>query len=243
MKEEIYASYPDVYESLYQKHRDYARETDFFQRQYELNARTDDRRALVVGCGTGEHSRELASRGFEVVNVDKHRAMVERTRERSDGAFAVGALPDLPVDGSFGLVLAPYNVLNYVSPEEFEDAVSALVELVADGGVLVFDNENFEDVDTSLTLERAEGDGEYARVHRVSVGDRTADVDAALFVRTADGKDVALDSHTLTQFDDERVREYLRELGCTVETYASGYGISTPGKKFDMTVFVAVRSQ
>ncbi|MGW0042777.1 class I SAM-dependent methyltransferase [Rhodococcus sp. NPDC003348] len=69
-------------------------------------------RALDVGCGTGDHSIELAGRGWHVTGVDAVYAAVERARrkaaaEKVDVTFLVGDATRLgPFAGSaFDLVL------------------------------------------------------------------------------------------------------------------------------------------
>jgi SAM-dependent methyltransferase len=82
MSETLYAERPDVYDVLSAR-KDYDAETEFAVEAFEaFEARADaeGRRALVVGCGTGEHSKRLREAGFEVLGVDKHPAMVERLR-------------------------------------------------------------------------------------------------------------------------------------------------------------------
>jgi SAM-dependent methyltransferase len=66
-------------------------------------------RALDLGCGRGQHTRELVRRGWEVVGIDyATRAIDAARRQGIDGAtFMVGDVTDLPVDdlGSFDFFL------------------------------------------------------------------------------------------------------------------------------------------
>jgi SAM-dependent methyltransferase len=57
-------------------------------------------RALDMGCGRGQHSRELAQRGWEVVGVDYVPRAIEAAQGKGiDGAtFVVADVGDLPVD-------------------------------------------------------------------------------------------------------------------------------------------------
>jgi len=55
-----------------------AREWRFIEPAF---AALPSRRILDLGCGTGEHARFLAERGFEVVGVDASETMLDRARE------------------------------------------------------------------------------------------------------------------------------------------------------------------
>ena len=54
------------------------REWPFFERVFGPG---NGRRLLDLGCGTGEHSRFLASRGFDVVGIDSSPAMIEKATD------------------------------------------------------------------------------------------------------------------------------------------------------------------
>ncbi len=66
-------------------------------------------RALDLGCGRGQHTRELVRRGWDVIGIDYASRAIEAARRQGiDGArFMVGDVTDLPVDdlGSFDFFL------------------------------------------------------------------------------------------------------------------------------------------
>ncbi|MEM4780263.1 MAG: class I SAM-dependent methyltransferase [Halalkalicoccus sp.] len=200
--------HPGVYDALYAG-KEYDAEVAFM-----LDRASDPDRALVVGCGTGEHARRLYEAGLDVVGVDPSPAMVGRARTKSDAEFCVGTLPKLPVAADFDLVAAPFTVLNYLSSAELVPALADLAARVADDGVLILDTGDFPEM-TAPALQIAVGpDGDCARLfqfHRES--GRSARMDALVFHDTS----WFVDRHTLTTFTDEEVRTALAELGFTVE--------------------------
>lgn len=235
MSEALYADRPDVYDALYAD-KEYDAEVEFVVEQFEAKGNGGDR-ALVVGCGTGEHSTRLRERGFEVTGVDRYEAMVERARTKSDAEFRVGRLPDLPVDDEFDLVFLPFTVVDHLPPEAFAPSLRSLADALADDGLLVFDTMGERPPEpTALqlyTYDRPEGT--YARlVQKRPFGDRRVRWDS--LVVTPDG-DVFADVHDLTDYDRAVVVGALEVLGLSVETF--GWYGDTEQEGYDATVFVA----
>jgi len=93
--------------------------------------------ALDVGCGDGLLARKLAGRAASVTGVDRSPEMIRQARARTPGNVAFlqadyldgTALPE----GKYDLVSA----VAVVHHTRFEDAVGALVRLLAPGGRLV----------------------------------------------------------------------------------------------------------
>ncbi|WP_115865004.1 class I SAM-dependent methyltransferase [Halorussus litoreus] len=179
--------------------------------------------ALIVGCGTGEHATRLRERGFEVVGVDKYRAMVERARGKSDAEFRVGALPDLPdlsaftADGSFDLVWLPFTVIQHLRPDQIADSFHALGDRLADGGVLVFDQIASDGGHDPHLWTYPTEEGTYARLTQIhEVGDAEHRYDALVF--TPDGEFFA-DTHLLTDYEPEYLAGVCDALGLSVELH------------------------
>jgi SAM-dependent methyltransferase len=101
-------------------------------------------RFLDLGCGTGRHAVEFATRGFDVTGVDFSEAMLSRARQR---AHAGGALRFVQGDARayrsatpFDAVLMNFNVLGYMNSND--DLTAALATARANlraGGVFVAD--------------------------------------------------------------------------------------------------------
>ncbi|MFC7156075.1 class I SAM-dependent methyltransferase [Halomarina halobia] len=100
-----------------------------------------------VGCGPASVCFDLAARypTIEFRGYDAVGAVVDANRERAaecgleNLSFAVGAIPDLAIDGRFDLVYC-YGALHYV--HDVERALRALYERVAPRGCLVFNYPN-----------------------------------------------------------------------------------------------------
>ncbi|MEI8131108.1 MAG: class I SAM-dependent methyltransferase [Leptolinea sp.] len=55
-------------------------ECDFIEKEIESNKAT---KILDIGCGTGRHSIELATRGYSVVGIDLSESLLKRAREKA----------------------------------------------------------------------------------------------------------------------------------------------------------------
>lgn len=81
------------------------------------------RRLLDLGCGTGEHSRFLVEKGFEVVGIDASESMLAKAREEPlppGLRFILGDLAEVEsvTDGSFGGAICLGNTLPHVTARE-----------------------------------------------------------------------------------------------------------------------------
>jgi SAM-dependent methyltransferase len=236
MAERLYMTHPDVYDALYREIKEYDTEAQFIIDQFQTKNQTDSTRAVILGCGTGEHAKRLVAEGFTVLGIDKHEAMVERARQKSDATFQVGTLPDVDVDKSFDLVLVPFTVINHLGSDDLSPTLQTLNDLLTEGGVLILDNGRFPTPDNGssapgLRVWPTEA-GDIARLTQLQPRDETRlRWNSIVFVQTHG--EFFIDTHDLTVFDDDEIESRLHDLGFEVDTY-EGYGTGEP-----QTVFVA----
>ena len=133
--ERLYTEHPELYDAI-QSEWDYDRDIGFVLERAADHG-LEPRRLLEVGCGTGEHTRRFLTEGLTVTAVDRYRGMLEVARGKCDAGVLRGALPDLPVDGRFDLVVALRGVVNHLPPVVLDDALGALAARVADGDAVV----------------------------------------------------------------------------------------------------------
>lgn len=100
------------------------------------------RRVLDAGCGTGKSFLPLLELGYSVTGFDPVPAMLDRAAAKAAGRaqLVVADLRDLPVLGSFDLVLCLNDICNYLAdPDDLRAAVSGLAANLAPGGLVVMD--------------------------------------------------------------------------------------------------------
>jgi SAM-dependent methyltransferase len=136
---------------------DYSRLIDWtvrLQREWPFFARVlasaPSGRVLDLGCGSGEHSRLLASRGFDVVGIDISETTVARARERGSDEklrYIAGDIVDVAalVEETFGAAFCLGNTLPHVSARtDLERFVRGLRARLAPGGPLLAQLLNYE---------------------------------------------------------------------------------------------------
>lgn len=111
------------------------------------------KRALDLGCGTGEHARLLAEHGWEVVGLDRSETMISKAREAGEPEgvrFVVGELQsvgDLAVTGPFGAAICLGNTLPHLTGEEdLEALATGLARVLAPGAPVLFQLLNYDRV-------------------------------------------------------------------------------------------------
>jgi SAM-dependent methyltransferase len=213
--ETLYAERPEVYDALYAD-KEYDDEVAFVISEFEERGNGGDR-VLVVGCGTGEHSRRLVERGFDVTGVDRYEAMVERARTKSDATFHADSLPDLSVEGPYDLAFLPFTVVNHLRHSEVAPSLRSVADVLTDGGLLVFDELPLSEEDRPRMATYDAPDGTYGRLVDVRhvEGDRYR---WDSFVVTPDG-DAFVDAHEYTNHDPAYLVGVLEGLGLDVTTY------------------------
>jgi hypothetical protein len=238
--ERLYTDLAPFYDVLYQI-RDAKGQVEFVLDQFERHARRRTGTALVLGCGTGVHGQHLVDAGFDLVGIDKYDQMLDVARDRVDGTFRQGTLPDVELDGTFDLVFLPGTVVNYLSPEELERTFDLVSAHLSDEGLLAFDFGALFDVKGGPPpFFHAGSDGDIHAAQLVQLrrlDERTTRWNAVVFLDTPDRGEFFIDRHEVVVYDREQLRELLVNRGFTVEVHEDGYGT---GDYFDYTIETVV---
>jgi SAM-dependent methyltransferase len=110
----------------------------------ELGVPRERRRVLDVGCGLGRHAPALAAAFDSYLGVDISPRMVEAARELhrdlGNARFETGDAVELPgLDpGAFDLVTCQLVLIHLPTEADVKRAVARLVEVLAPGGLLLF---------------------------------------------------------------------------------------------------------
>lgn len=126
------------------KEKDYARETSLVFSLSEKYGIKNPKNILEIGTGTGNHTKDLASREkVNVVAVDIDHTMVEiakdKLKEQKNVTIRETRIEDLE-DGNFDLAIALFNVVTYI--KTFNELVSffkGVSSHLSGGSIFVFD--------------------------------------------------------------------------------------------------------
>ncbi len=240
MSENLYENRAKYYDILY-RDKNYEGEVEFIVEKFEEHAETDSRRLLVLGCGTGNHSKHIQDHGFEVTGLDLYEDMLEHAREKCDGDFRQTNLPEINAAGEYDLILMPFTIINHLPEEKARETLENVKDMLADGGALIFDNGGFSlDEDETVSkpfIETVSKEEDVGRIGQVrDSGENQVTFNSMIFTREG----FFVDEHELWNYDDTEIENILEEQGYRYEKNKDGYGTDSP--KDHGTAFIAWRS-
>jgi len=166
--------YARLYETFYEQ-KDYRGECDLIEAMAKRYGTSSGRQLLDVGCGTGGHALELASRGWQVSGVDRSRAMLENAHRNAMSRalagrvrFIEGEAESFEFGERFDVVLMMFAVLGYIHENDgLQRALANLRHHISDSGLLMFDCWYGPAVLTARPIDRMHVlDGEASRTIR-----------------------------------------------------------------------------
>lgn len=134
--------YAQIYDTLYSE-KDYQGEVDLIERiidEYKPGAKN----ILDYGCGTGNHARILAKRGYNVFCLDPNENMLKIARQKLKGYKNVKILNtktrEKIGEGSVDVCITLFDVVSYMNTDkELNSFLSYVKKILVKGGLLVFD--------------------------------------------------------------------------------------------------------
>lgn len=143
-----------VFNSLYASHydqiyleKDYAGECNLILDAVSYFQKTPIRNVIDIGCGTGGHCLELATRGYEVTGIDLSTAMLGQAVNKASKLgiknrpnFIHGDIRSFHTGSCYDLAIMMFAVVGYLTKNE--DVLAGLRNIrshLSPGGLLMFD--------------------------------------------------------------------------------------------------------
>jgi len=122
-------------------------EIHFLQYAFKEIAQREIKTVLDVCCGTGRLSIPLASKGFTVIGIDKHKKMIEIAKERAKEQnlkidFKEGDMRDIQVMKKVDAILVCDGIYFLLSHDDILRAFSVFSRSLEEGGMLIFNMPN-----------------------------------------------------------------------------------------------------
>ena len=141
---------------------DYKGWADFIERGFDRYMDKKPEIVLDLACGTGSMTYELASRGYDMIGVDRSEDMLSEAYARgtsvggSNILYILQDMRDFELYGTVGAVTCCLDSLNYLTEDgDFEKCLSTVHNYLEPDGVFVFD------MNTPYKFENVYGDNAY----------------------------------------------------------------------------------
>jgi SAM-dependent methyltransferase len=216
----------EYYDAIYKAFKDYPGEADAvatLMRKVHPGSRT----VLDVACGTGEHARLLAERGFVVDGLDVEPTFVRLSRQKhSAGRFYEADMADFKLSARYDVVMCLFSSIGYLRTlDRVSSALRCFREHLAPGGVIVVEPWFPPGVLDEKRVGRNSGEAEGVRIIRTSKIELEPRLSRLYFdyeITDAKGTRHASEVHELGLFSNEELMDTFRAVGLLPEHDPTG---------------------
>ncbi len=149
MKNKIFGKvYANQYDLLYTD-KDYEAECDLIEEVFRKYGDGEIKTILDLGCGTGNHTIPLASRGYHVTGIDISEDMITHAQKKANSmlsalcsvpVFIEGDVRSIDLQQQFDAVLMMFAVLGYqTTSEDVLAALNTVSRHLKPGGLFICD--------------------------------------------------------------------------------------------------------
>ena len=245
-----YDAIAHVYEKL-NSEIDYKKWADFIEAIFDKHLQTRPSLVLDLACGTGTMTRELASRGYDMIGIDGSADMLaEAFMQKEEGESTLYLNQDMrefELYGTVGAVVCCLDSINYLLDEADVKKTFSLVHNYLDpDGLFIFDVNTpykFENIysDNAYILEdELEGSAIYCGwQNSYDKESGICDFYLSLFEETDEGYS-RFDEHQEERcYQKDTLLKLLCECGFENIDVVSGYDFEAPDEKCERWYFIA----
>ncbi len=217
-----FKDYAKYYDLIY-KDKDYEKEVDFIENIFFW--KNKPKKILEVGCGTGNYTKILLKRGYEVTALDISEDMLKIAEEKCACKFIKGDIRSVLVNDKFDVCIAMFAVMGYMTRNS--DIIKALNNIrkhLKPNGIFIFDVWNGLAVMRLLPERRVKkAENDKVKVIRVAVPnlrsfDHICEVNYRLLILNKEDntfKEIN-EKHVVRFYFPQEIRYYLENAGFKV---------------------------
>lgn len=197
--------------------KNYAREAAVICELVDRYKRSEGRRLLDVGCGTGRHLEQLVKR-FECEGLDIDRSMLALAAERCpDARLHLTDMIGFNIGTRFDVIICLFGSIAYLPTlQRFEQAISNFARHLNPGGIAIVEPwlrpSEWEDGRVSASYADLP-DVKIARMHVARRDDNVALLNFHYMVGMRDGVRTFEETHRLLILNDEQYRSAFLRAG------------------------------
>lgn len=210
---------------------------------------------LELGCGTGNMTRLLAEKGYDMIGVDNSVDMLEiamekKEEEEQDILYLLQDMREFELYGTVRAAVSVCDSMNYIIEEEDLLEVFRLVNNYLDpGGIFIFDlntEYKYEKILGDTTIAEDREDASFIWDNYYDPEEKINEYDLALFIPEKKDGEILYrkyeETHYQKAYSLERVKELLLEAGME---YIAAYDAFTrePVRKDSERIYILAREK
>jgi SAM-dependent methyltransferase len=142
LRRALYSRLVKYYDRIYWW-KDYKQEVDFLTKAFKRYD-VQGRRVLEVACGTGNHSKILTARGYDITGIDISEDMlsIARKKVKSHARFLRGDMRDLDavVDEKYDAAICLFSAISYnLTFSDLKRTLQGFYDRLGERGIVIFD--------------------------------------------------------------------------------------------------------
>ena len=213
--------FAEYYDAIYKAFKDYPGEADAVTSLIR-RIRPGSKTILDVACGTGEHARLLAERGFVVDGLDVNAAFVRLARQKhSAGRFYEADMADFQISAQYDVVMCLFSSIGYLRTlDRVSSAFKCFRDHLAPGGMIIVEPWFPPGVLDEKCVGRNDGvaDGIHVvRTSKIELEPRLSRIHFDYEITDAIGTRHASEVHELGLFSNEELMDIFRNAGLLPE--------------------------
>lgn len=249
MGQEAYGFLAQIYDDLMEQ-VDYKEWTDFVMQMVEEQGNLP-KNILELGCGTGNITKELLQRGYEIVGVDISEEMLELAREKTSefGKNIILIQQDI-TEMDFDIyeidcIIACNDTFNYIIDRDaLRSALRYLYPRMKKGGQLVFDISSeykLQNVLGNHVFGESFEDFAYLWENFYDENEKLTEMLINIFSREGELYRRDTEIHYQRAYGEEEIIQLLKEAGFQdIKTYAD-FEMKSPNEKSERIFFSCVK--